>query len=76
MKFPSIIWSNRDTIAAADLMSKDLIFLTSKNTLEKALYLFEKHPFSLIPITHPTDQRAVVGVLVKNDLLQAYRKQV
>ncbi|MBN2428304.1 MAG: chloride channel protein [Deltaproteobacteria bacterium] len=66
----------RDVIVAADLMSKDVISIAQKDTLEKALYLFEEYRFSLIPVTQSTDQRAVVGVLIKDDLLRAYREQV
>ncbi len=66
----------KGVLVAADLMSRDVVFLTQDDTLEKALYLFEEYRFTTIPVTKAADQRSVVGVLIKDDLLRAYREQV
>jgi CIC family chloride channel protein len=63
-------------IVAADLMSKKVISITIRDTLEQALYLFEEYRFSLIPVTKSPRHRGIVGILIKDDLLRVYRENV
>jgi CIC family chloride channel protein len=50
--------------------------LTSRDNLEQALYIFEKHRISFIPVTDPINRLIVRGVLKKDTLLQAYTQKV
>lgn len=66
----------RDVIVAADLMSTSVVSLTLADSLEMAMNLFEEYRFAEIPVTKATDRLAVVGILKKDDLLQAYQEKV
>jgi len=66
----------KDIVVAADLMTTRVISLSAEDNLEKALYLFEDHKVSLLPVTDPGAPRHVLGVLKKDKLLQAYRERV
>jgi len=57
-------------------MTTRVISLSAEDNLEKALYLFEDHKVSLLPVTDPGAPRHVLGVLKKDKLLQAYRERV
>jgi CIC family chloride channel protein len=63
-------------VIAADLMTAEVLTLTTHDNLEKALYIFEKHRISFIPVTDPFNPRLVRGILKKDDLLQAYTQKV
>jgi CIC family chloride channel protein len=63
-------------VIAADLMTAEVLTLTTDDNLEKALYIFEKHRISFIPVTEPLNPRLVRGILKKDDLLQAYTQKV
>jgi CIC family chloride channel protein len=63
-------------VIAADLMTAEALTLTTQDNLEKALYIFEKHRISFIPITDPFNPRLVRGILKKDTLLQAYTQKV
>lgn len=63
-------------VIAADLMTAQVLTLSPHDNLEKALDLFERHHISLVPIVEPSRPKRVIGVLKKDDLLQAYRERV
>ncbi len=66
----------KDSMVAADIMSKDVITVSTNDTLEKALLLFEKHRIAFLPVTNPDNNRNVLGILKKDDLLKAYQERV
>ncbi|MCG6917387.1 MAG: CBS domain-containing protein, partial [Deltaproteobacteria bacterium] len=66
----------KDKMVAADFMSKDVITVSTNDTLEKALRLFDKHRIAFLPVTPPDNQKKVLGIFKKDDLLQAYEERV
>jgi CIC family chloride channel protein len=66
----------KDKMVAADFMSKDVITVSANDTLEKSLFLFEKHRIAFLPVTHADNDRKVLGIFKKDDLLQAYQERV
>jgi len=66
----------KDKMVAADFMSKDVITVSANDTLEKSLFLFEKHRIAFLPVTRPDNDRKVLGIFKKDDLLQAYQQRV
>lgn len=66
----------KDSMIAADFMTKDVVTVLINDTLEKALLLFEKHRIAFLPATAPDNNRKVLGILKKDDLLQAYQERV
>lgn len=63
-------------VIAADLMTRNVITISPENNLETALHLFENHRISFLPVIDPQNPKKVVGILKKDDLLQAYRERV
>jgi CIC family chloride channel protein len=63
-------------IVADDLMTKEVITLSAEDNLEVALHLFESHRVSFVPITDSANPKKVIGILKKDDLLQAYEERV
>ena len=62
-------------VIAADLMNPRVVSLSTHDTLERALYLFEAENVSCLPVTDPDNPKTVRGLLKKEDLLQAYRER-
>ncbi|MEA3416176.1 MAG: chloride channel protein [Thermodesulfobacteriota bacterium] len=63
-------------VVADDLMTKKVITLSAEDNLEAALHLFESHRVSFVPITDSANPKKVIGILKKDDLLQAYEERV
>lgn len=63
-------------IVVADIMTRDVISISNESNLETALYLFERHHISFLPVTSRHDSRHVLGILKKDVLLQAYKERV
>jgi CIC family chloride channel protein len=66
----------KDEMFAADFMSKDVITVSANDTLEKSLLLFDTHRIAFLPVTDPDNDRKVLGIFKKDDLLQAYQERV
>jgi CIC family chloride channel protein len=66
----------KDRMVAADFMSKDVFTVSANDTLEKSLLLFDKHRIAFLPVTDPDNDRKVLGIFKKDDLLQAYQERV
>jgi CIC family chloride channel protein len=64
----------KESLIAADLMSSQVTTITSQDDMEKAMHLFEAHPFSMFPVVD--SENHVVGILTKDDLLKAYDQKV
>jgi CIC family chloride channel protein len=66
----------KETMVAADLMSKEVITISAYENLEKAMHLFEKHRIAFLPVIDPLRPKVVLGIFKKDDLLQAYQEKV
>lgn len=66
----------KDIVIAADLMTDRVVSLPAYANLEEALHLFESFHISCIPVTEPENRKSVLGILKKDDLLQAYQEKV
>mgnify|MGYP006283992241 CR=1 FL=1 len=64
----------KESVIAADLMTTNVVTVTSRDNMETALHLFEDHPFSMFPVVD--NDNHVVGILTKDDLLKAYDQKV
>lgn len=63
-------------VVAADLMTPRPLTLSSEDSLERALHLFESRHVSCLPVTAPHNPQALLGILKKDDFLEAYREKV
>ena len=63
-------------VVAADLMTSEVLFLTTQDNLEDALYLFEKNRISFVPVTDPFYPRMVRGIFKREALLETYSQKV
>jgi CIC family chloride channel protein len=66
----------KDSMVAADLMTKEVITISANASLEKAFDLFEKNQISFLPVTDPYNTKMVLGIFKKDDLLRAYQDRV
>ena len=66
----------KDIVLVADLMTREVITVSAGDNLETAFALFEENRISFLPVVDEADQGKVVGILKKDDLLQAYRERV
>jgi CIC family chloride channel protein len=64
----------KESLIAADLMTQKVTTITSQDDMEKAMHLFEAHPFSMFPVVDMENH--VVGILTKDDMLKAYDQKV
>jgi CIC family chloride channel protein len=72
----SLVTDLKDLIVAADIMTRNVITITPQSNLETALYLFERHHISFLPVMDPQYPLEVAGILKKDVLLQAYKERV
>ena len=63
-------------LVAEDLMKREVITISAMDSLETALYLFENHRVSFLPVTAAGNPQKILGILKKDDLLRAYRERV
>ena len=66
----------KDIVIADDIMTREVITLSLEDNLEHSLYLFESHPISFLPVIDIKNPKKVVGILKKDDLIQAYEQRV
>ncbi|MFP4070707.1 MAG: chloride channel protein [Desulfovibrionales bacterium] len=61
---------------AEEFMTRKVITISTQDTLEKALHLFERNHISFLPVHPPEHPGKIVGILLKDDLLVAYDERV
>ena len=66
----------KEIIIAADLMTTDVVTISILENLESAIHLFEQHRISFMPVNDPWNPKRILGILKKDDLLQAYKESV
>ncbi len=67
-KFESL----KDLIVVDEIMTKDPIYLTTREDLRDAFQLFEKKKTSCLPVVQPNNHKKVVGLLKRHDFMLAY----
>jgi len=65
-----------DSLAARDVMTRTPITLGEKDTMERAMHVFEQHQFSFVPVLEDSGSQKVSGILSKDALLTAYDQKV
>jgi CIC family chloride channel protein len=63
-------------VIAQDLVAPDTLVLEESTDLEEAFGLFQKHDFLLIPVVASDDNRRVVGVVRRAELIDYYNKRL
>jgi chloride channel protein, CIC family len=61
---------------AQELKSSPAVTITSEDNFETAMNIFEGHRFSFLPVVRPEDPRQVVGILTREDLINAHNQRV
>ncbi len=68
--------ASKEDIVAQDLMTSPVISVDAGQNMEEAFALFASHHVSFLPVTAPGGQKKVVGLLKKDDLLNAYNQHI
>ena len=63
-------------VIAQDLVASDTLVLRKSDDLEDAYKLFGQHDFQLIPVVATENDRHVVGVLRRADMIDYYNKRL
>lgn len=66
----------RETVVAADIMTKNVYCLVPSDTLETAFEAFEGKHISTLPVVDPGNRKKVLGILKKSNLILAYNEKV
>ena len=62
----------KDLIVVDEVMTKDVLYLTTQDDLKDAFHLFEKKKTSCLPVVQPNNHKKVVGLLKRHDFMLAY----
>ncbi|MCB2187155.1 MAG: chloride channel protein [Deltaproteobacteria bacterium] len=62
-------------LVAADLMTREVVTVTTRDSLDTAWRLFEDRDLSFMPVVDPTGFGRVAGILREHDLHQARRER-
>jgi chloride channel protein, CIC family len=63
-------------MVAQELKSSPAVTITSEDNFETAMNIFEGHEFSFLPVVRPENQRQVVGILTREELVNAHNQKV
>ncbi|MCF8031026.1 MAG: chloride channel protein [Desulfohalobiaceae bacterium] len=66
----------KDTLPVRDIMSREPVSLAERDTMERAMQVFERNHFSFVPVLEDSGSKRVSGILTKDDLLTAYDQRV
>jgi CIC family chloride channel protein len=66
----------KDLVVAKDLAATDVISLSPKDNLNKALEKFVAIDVAQLPVVDSKNQDRVIGMLSRGDLISAYNKKV
>jgi CIC family chloride channel protein len=61
-------------IPVGEVMTRNLITLTPRNTLEDALQIMMQHDIHHLPVVDPENQGILVGFLTRTDIMTGYMK--
>ena len=65
-----------DSLAVRDVMTLNPVTLAERETMERAMHVFERHQFSFVPVLEDSESKRVSGILSKDALLTAYDQRV
>ncbi|MEF8824138.1 MAG: chloride channel protein [Desulfohalobiaceae bacterium] len=65
-----------DSLAVRDVMTRSPVTLEERDTMERAMHVFETHQFSFVPVLENSGSQRVSGILSKDALLTAYDQKV
>lgn len=65
------MFTGDNTLSAPDLISKEMVTLSPKNTLSEAKEIFDAYPFDVIPVTDADGD--LVGVVLRTELEKSLR---
>lgn len=65
-----------ELIVAADIMTKNIYFITQGDNLATAFEIFEGKQISTLPVVDVNNPKRVVGVLKKSELILAYNQKI
>jgi len=65
-----------DSLAVRDVMTRNPVTLGERDTMERAMHVFEQHQFSFVPVLEDSGSQKVSGILSKDALLTAYDQKV
>jgi len=68
----AVPYPERETTPVSAIMSKDVISLFPYESTRRALTLIEKHHIGRVVILDPVHPGKVIGIVTKEDLIQAY----
>jgi len=57
-------------------MTRNPVTLGERDTMERAMHVFEQHQFSFVPVLEDSGSQKVSGILSKDALLTAYDQKV
>ena len=64
--------SLKDLIVVDEVMTKEVLYLTTQDDLRDAFHLFEKKKTSCLPVVQPNNHKKIVGLLKRHDFMLAY----
>jgi CIC family chloride channel protein len=67
---------SRDTLYAADLMTRKVVAIDADSNLEQAFNIFDKSGASCLPVLMTAESKRVVGILYKDDLFKIYHQRI
>jgi CIC family chloride channel protein len=66
----------KDYLAVREVMTRNPVTLQERDTMERAMQVFEQHQFSFVPVLEDSGSKEVTGILTKDALLTAYDQKV
>lgn len=65
----------KDTIVASDIMNNDIVYVRQSDDLDYVFTLFAKENFEELPVIRSEKHPVVIGVISRQDVLEAYNKE-
>ncbi len=66
----------KDLVVAKDLMSENVVTVSSETDLYTALGKISRKDFSTMPVVSPNDPTELVGIVTRRDIIGAYERAV
>jgi CIC family chloride channel protein len=66
----------KDSLPVRDVMTRNPVTLGERDTMERAMQVFERNRFSFVPVMEDPGSNRVSGILTKDALLTAYDQKV
>ncbi len=66
----------KHSLAVREVMTREPVTLSERDTMERAMQVFEQNHFSFVPVVEEHGSKRVSGILTKDALLSAYDQKV